>query len=119
MARDQFELVSVGLYDDTFECIDCGFRCCISADASQEENDDRMKHECNAEQKPGSGERRFAINELELLRRVAELAEFTVIESRREFDYGELPDIDKLEEALKAWRTAQQKPDPVSGDPHG
>jgi hypothetical protein len=48
------------------------------------------------------------MNELELLRAVAEAAQVTLDEQRREFARGEIPDLDKLEDALNAWRAQRR-----------
>lgn len=45
--------------------------------------------------------------EIELLRKVAVCAEFTLIEQRREFARGDFGDLDALEDALNAWEAAR------------
>lgn len=45
-----------------------------------------------------------ALRELDLLREIAARAEWTLIEQRREFARGDLADLDKLEDALNAWK---------------
>lgn len=42
------------------------------------------------------------MGELELLRRVAECAQHTLNEQRREFARGDISDLDELEDALEA-----------------
>ena len=43
---DDFKMVSVGMYDDLIECKKCGYRCCVSADAPDAENEERKQHTC-------------------------------------------------------------------------
>jgi len=42
-----FRCVSPGMYDDTMECVICGFTYCRSADADPGENEKRAEHDCN------------------------------------------------------------------------
>lgn len=45
-----------------------------------------------------------AESELTLLREIASRAEATLIEQRREFSRGEIPDLDAMEDAINAWK---------------
>lgn len=55
-----------------------------------------------------------ALDELGLLREVAACAEWTLIEQRREFARGDIADLDKLEDALNAWKESAK-----AGESHG